>query len=281
MSHLRTDWLCVATEGDTVDGRVLERKWLIDAAETYNPNLYGALIWPEHCKDFGNFGEVLNAMYDEGDDGLVKLYVQVRPNGYLLEANKRDQMIYFSVELTDDGNWRGTGRSYLEGLAVTDTPASVGTTRLRFNRRRESKTGYYGFKINDAGELKQDKEMKKNWQSWFGIQPKKFAEEDTTENQSGDDDKLQVLANAVNELEGRITAIETQMSQTQTDVEEVQESVETVLEVVDTQEFAALRDNLPKLIKNFGKLDNKITQLPQRKIGDKSGESDKKKFKFL
>lgn len=30
MSHLKTDWLCVATEGDTVDGRVMERQWIID-----------------------------------------------------------------------------------------------------------------------------------------------------------------------------------------------------------------------------------------------------------
>ncbi|EPU0993130.1 GPO family capsid scaffolding protein, partial [Cronobacter turicensis] len=27
-SHLRTDWLCIATEGDTVDGRELKRQWL-------------------------------------------------------------------------------------------------------------------------------------------------------------------------------------------------------------------------------------------------------------
>ena len=48
MSQLSTDWLCIATEGDTVDRRELRREWLIDAAETYNPELYAALIWPEH-----------------------------------------------------------------------------------------------------------------------------------------------------------------------------------------------------------------------------------------
>ncbi|PPX99588.1 GPO family capsid scaffolding protein, partial [Cronobacter sakazakii] len=57
-SHLRTDWLCIATEGDTVDGRELKRQWLVDAAETYNREWYGALIWPEHEKNCGNFGEV-------------------------------------------------------------------------------------------------------------------------------------------------------------------------------------------------------------------------------
>ena len=30
MSHLKTDWLCIATEGDTVDGRQIYREWIID-----------------------------------------------------------------------------------------------------------------------------------------------------------------------------------------------------------------------------------------------------------
>ncbi|EKP4629966.1 GPO family capsid scaffolding protein, partial [Cronobacter sakazakii] len=96
-SHLRTDWLCIATEGDTVDGRELKRQWLVDAAETYNREWYGALIWPEHEKNCGNFGEVLDVMGEEGEDGLYRLYAQIRPNAYLLEANRYDQLIYFSV----------------------------------------------------------------------------------------------------------------------------------------------------------------------------------------
>ncbi|MCZ5325575.1 GPO family capsid scaffolding protein [Escherichia coli] len=56
MSHLKTDWLCVATEGDTVDGRDIKRQWIIDMGETYDYNHYVALIWPEHEDDCGNFG---------------------------------------------------------------------------------------------------------------------------------------------------------------------------------------------------------------------------------
>lgn len=273
MSHLRTDWLCVATEGDTVDKRVLERQWLIDAAETYNPELYGALIWPEHEKDFGNFGEVLCAMWQEDESGLVKLYVQLRPNAFLLEANSRDQLIYFSVELTEDGNWRGTGRSYLEGLAVTDTPASVGTTRLRFKKRGNHKPGYYACRVSRNG-IKQDNAMKKtHWQSWFNIKPKKFEEEEIVPEEAAPEDKLQVLAEALNSLESRVAAIEAQLTETQ-------EDVDTVKEVVDTEDFAALRDNLPAIVKNFSKLDEKITTLPRRKFGDKKNQPEKR-FKFL
>jgi hypothetical protein len=273
MSQLRTDWLCVATEGDTVDGRVLERQWLIDAAQLYDAALYGALIWPEHCKDYGNFGEVLTAMFQEGDDGLVRLYVQLSPNVYLLEANRNGQMIFFSVELTPSGNWRGTGRHYLEGLAVTDTPASVGTTRLRFNRRKNVKPGYYGCTITRTGKITQETEMKKDWQSWFGIQPKKFAEEETEE-VPGEEDKLQVLANAVNEIESRLSAIETKMA-------DVEGDVETITGVVDTEDFAKLRDNVGTIVANFGKLDKKVTEIPARKFGNKDNSGKSKKFKFL
>lgn len=58
MSHLKTDWLCVATEGDTVDGRIIERQWIIDMGETYDYNHYVALIWPEHQK-----GGVISVKY--------------------------------------------------------------------------------------------------------------------------------------------------------------------------------------------------------------------------
>ncbi|EGT5713254.1 phage capsid protein [Cronobacter dublinensis subsp. dublinensis] len=265
-SHLRTDWLCIATEGDTVDGRELKRQWLVDAAETYNRQWYGALIWPEHEKNCGNFGEVLDVMGEEGEDGLYRLYAQIRPNAYLLEANRYDQLIYFSVELTPDGNFRNTGRTYLEGLAVTDRPASVGTTRLRFNRRKANKAGYYGCVITRDGKFIQENEMKNNWQSYFGLKPKtkNFSEGDETETPSGDD-QLNVLANAVNELEGRVSVVETQLKELSGDMDKV-------AEVMDTDDFARLRDNLGTILANFGKLDEKITTLPKRNFG----QQDKK-----
>ena len=160
MSHLKTDWLCVATEGDTVDGRVMERQWIIDMGETYDVTHYAALIWPEHERYAGNFGEVLKAMWQDGEDGLARLYVSLCPNKRLLYANDEGQLLYFSVE--PELNWRGGERTYLGGLAVTDNPASVGTTRLRFSRRRLSKQGYYSCVISRDGKIKQEELMKKN-----------------------------------------------------------------------------------------------------------------------
>ncbi|EAO3045466.1 phage capsid protein, partial [Salmonella enterica] len=188
MSHLKTDWLCVATEGDTVDGRIIERQWIIDMGETYDYNHYVALIWPEHQKGGGNFGEVLEATWRDGDDGLARLYVSLCPNMRLIYANEEDQLLFFSIEPEED--WRGTGRTYLKGLAVTDTPASIGTTRLRFSRQRKlSEQGYYRYVISRDGKIKQEGKMK-NWQNLFGIKPK-FEDETPPDNTAQGDDKLQ------------------------------------------------------------------------------------------
>ncbi|MDY4387750.1 GPO family capsid scaffolding protein [Pectobacterium aroidearum] len=266
MSQLMTNWICIATEGETVDKRQMERQWLIDAAELYDPQLYTALIWPEHEKWCGNMGEVLAVKAEDGDDGLMRLYAQLRPNNYLLQANRDGQMIFCSVELTPDGNWRGTGKHYLQGLGVTNTPASIGTTRLHFSKGKKGNRLLGALKplvIDEVKEFKEKvmaKEQKSTWHSLFGIKPKNFAED---ENGEGGGDKLQALAEALAALEMRVAALETGQ-------EEVQENLEVVIEAVDTQEFATLRDNLPDIIKNFGKLDEKITLLPKRKIGDKT-----------
>lgn len=266
MSHLLTDWLCIATEGDTVDGRLIYRDWIIDMGDTYDFNHYGARLWPEHERGYGTFGEVREAMWQDGSDGLARLYAKISPSMSLVYANREDQLVYFSVE--PEENWRGSGRTYLKGLAVTDSPASVGTTRLRFSERKKSKNGHYAFSVTKDGIINKAGKMKPQWQNWFGIKPK-FEEQDP-EDTPTDDDKLQVLANAVNDLESRVAAMEEKLNSTV-------EDVDAISEVVDTQEFALLRDNIKNVVQNFSKLDNKVTTLPQRKFG----EQRKKKHKFI
>lgn len=272
MSHLKTDWLCIATEGDTVDGRQIYREWIIDMGETYlpgTPNHYGAMIWPEHSRDWGNFGEVAECMWQDGEDGLARLYAKITPNNNLIYANREGQMVYFSIEPEED--WRGSGRTYLGGLGVTDQPASVGTTRLRFSAKRNlAKHGYYACVMSMSGKITQETKMKTPWQELFGIKTKKktFAEGEGGEGEEVSADevlaKLQALAEAVNDIDNRLKTLEG--------------NVETIAEVVDTEEFASLRDSLPTILANFGKLDKKVTTLPQRQFGDKNKG---KGFKFL
>lgn len=276
-SQLMTNWICVCAEGDTVDGRDIKRQWIMDAAELYDPNLYTALLWPEHSRNYGNRGRVLAAMCQEGDDGIMRLYVQLCPNISLMQANAEGQLLFCSAEFTPDGNFRGTGKSYLEGLGVTDSPASVYTERMRFSKRHKNKR--YGalkpLAFDEVKEIKEEVKMsgnkKKGWRSMFSIE-----EEPQQPEIPEDGDKLQALAEALAEIETRLSALEGKTAETATAVEEVQEDVDTVKEVVDTQEFKTLRDNIGGIVKNFSKLDKRVTQLPSRNPG-----KGRQPFKFL
>lgn len=275
-SQLKTNWIRIASEGETVDGRHMERQWLIDCAETYNPDFYTALIWPEHENWGFNMGEVL-ALKAEEVEGVMVLFARLCPSNYLLQANRDGQLLFCSVELMPD--FRGSNKCYLQGLGVTNTPASVGTERLRFTSQRHASLlgALEPLVIHEVKEIK-EKTMSKNtaWQNIFGIKKTKFTEDPPAE-APAPEDKLQVLAEAVARLEARLDALETQAEQTETAVEEVVADVETVKEVVDTAEFATLRDNLPTIIQSFGKLNGRVTQLP-KKFAHGNG---KKPFTFL
>lgn len=137
----RSKWTRVAVEGATTDGRQIERQWLIDAAETYNPKTYGARVWLEHFRSvlpdgpFKAYGDVLALKTEEVEIGGVKklaLFAQIEPTDDLIAmVNKAKQKIYTSIEITP--KFADTGRAYLSGLAVTDTPASLGTEMLTFS----------------------------------------------------------------------------------------------------------------------------------------------------
>lgn len=139
-SRLSTGWICVASEGDTVDGRKIEPAWLNGMAATYDPGYYTALIWEEHDRSLGNLGEVL-AVRAAIHDGMTRLYARLHPTSRLLAYNELGQKLFCSIEVEED--FAGQGGFYLGGLAVTDTPASIGTERLRFsaNQRYFSRRG--------------------------------------------------------------------------------------------------------------------------------------------
>ena len=126
-SKLRTDWVCVATAGDTVDGREITEQEIHDMAETYDLEYYAALMWHEHDRSWVNMGEVLEVK--EGViDGELKLFAKLAPNPRMIDMNRYSMGLFSSVEIMP--NFRNTGKAYLFGLGITDQPASVGTTKL-------------------------------------------------------------------------------------------------------------------------------------------------------
>lgn len=137
---LRSKFFRVAVEGATTDGRVIERQHITDMAASYDPQLYGARIWVEHMRSlmpdgpFKAFGDVLAVKAEEVEIGGVKklaLFAQIEPTDALVAmVNNDKQKLYTSIEIAP--KFADTGRAYLQGLAVTDTPASLGTEMLAF-----------------------------------------------------------------------------------------------------------------------------------------------------
>ena len=137
----KSKWVIVATEGATTDGRTIQRNWIKEMAESYDPkNTYGARINLDHIKfslympELANshcFGDVLAVKAEEREDGKLQLLAQLQPTDALIALNKEGQKVYTSVEI--DTNFANTGKAYLVGLAVTDNPASLGTEMLSFS----------------------------------------------------------------------------------------------------------------------------------------------------
>lgn len=133
-------WFRVAVEGATTDGREIQRNWIEEMAEQYDPEGYGARVNCEHIKaaspdsSFGAYGDVVSLKAEESEifgKKKLALFAKINPTAELVELNKKRQKIYTSIEVKPE--FSDTGKAYLMGIAVTDNPASLGTTALSFS----------------------------------------------------------------------------------------------------------------------------------------------------
>lgn len=131
---LLSKWFKVATANETIDGRKIEESWLQDIAETYDRSEYTASIFREHIPWLGNFGVVHSVKTAPDKKGRLCLFARVEPNQRLLELNKNGQALFTSISIVPD--FAGTGKHYLGHLAITDTPASLGTEQLAFSGQK-------------------------------------------------------------------------------------------------------------------------------------------------
>lgn len=290
-SQLTTSFIRIATEGKTVDGREIDAQWLIDMAESYDPNVYTALIWPEHDRWWGSHGEVQELKAEE-EDGLMRLYARLCPSMDLMYANRNGQLLFCSIEPSETLDFCGTGKPYLEGLGVTSSPASIGTERLRFSSKRDGRT--YGswepLVISDVADTKEfsmsskDSKSKKTlFRSLFNIPDKK--EERTPAKQEKpksrlfssrkfSDEDVQVIIEAVAELQDTVeeqaatieeqAAVITEIKENVVDVTEIKEAVEEVkgdLESVQ-EEVTEIKDEVTggEFSRLKGKLKNAETK---------------------
>lgn len=279
MSGLTTDWVCIATAGNTVDGRLIDDKWLIDIADTYDVNVFTALIWPRHDtvenrKWSYNLGTV-EAVKLETVDGEKKLFAKLSPNQFLIDANKAGQKMFTSIEVIED--FAGSGRDYLFGVAATDLPSSVGTTRLEFDIGGGETNTLRTFSTKEALTFSiQEKQQKEPfWTRFFSQQSPVKKTEDTMEKEQFDQ-----LMGKLTENDKRMTVIEETLQtfsqkQPETEPDNKKPEVTTATQPDDKapqwfeQYSQGVDTKLDELTKRFDQIDKKeITELPSGNPGD-------------
>lgn len=177
MPKLKTEWKRIGRSGKTIDGRDIDPQWLRDAAETYDPELYQAKIWPDHIRMY-SMGSVVAVRVENNSEGGVDLYARIAPNDIYQSTAKAGQRLHTSMELMP--NFRDTGKFYLSGLAATDTPASVATSEMRFTANKDQTIILGEFVENETHEFNDNDDQPPSWFTRF------FSKNNTDE---GDMDK--------------------------------------------------------------------------------------------
>ncbi|HAW5766324.1 TPA: GPO family capsid scaffolding protein [Escherichia coli] len=134
----------VAVSGSTVDGREISPAHLREAAENFNPDVYAARVNVEHylspcpSSEFSAMGDVTALSTEDITEGPLAgrtaLYAEIEPTERMKQLVADGKKIYSSIELHP--RFSVNGRAYLVGLAMTDTPASLGTERLKFTAQQ-------------------------------------------------------------------------------------------------------------------------------------------------
>lgn len=153
MKKLLSKFFRVATEGATTDGRAITAQQIDQMAKNYNPSKYSARVWLEHFRSllpdspFKAYGDVI-AVKAETIEGKRVLLAQIAPTPELVAMNQARQKLFSSIEMAPD--FAGSGEAYMMGLAVTDSPASLGTEMMEFSAKQGEKSPLAARKENPA-----------------------------------------------------------------------------------------------------------------------------------
>lgn len=139
----------VATEGMTIDGRAITRQQIEQMAKNYNTEGYTAVCNLEHYlslmpdSQFSAQGRVVSLSTETknlfGADRLQLLAVVEVDDGVAAMQDKWKKA-FSSIEMVP--NFLGSGQAYLTGLAFTDSPASIGTERIKFSSNAQGAERY-------------------------------------------------------------------------------------------------------------------------------------------
>lgn len=276
-SKLKTDFICIATSGYTVDGRQITAQELHEMADSYDPEYYTANLWPEHRRWF-NMGQVVEVKAEENEKGETELFAVIAPNQELIEQNREGQYLFTSIEITP--NFRNSGKAYLSGLGVTDSPASVGTTKLNFFNTEQKDSVFSDF-IKVDFSIKEDIEEDKALRTLVNAFRKLFSHSAQTaeekpnpennnnkEDYSMDQKQVDQIVAAVNGLGEKIDShFSVQPQPTEPQEPEQPKDGETV----SKEEFSKLQKEFNALSEKFNALNKEVTPVPN---GEPAGNGE-------
>lgn len=249
MSKLTTGFVKIGQSGPTIDGRTIKPEWLLQAAESYNSATYTALIWPDHMR-FQNYGKVLELKAEEAG-GVVSLYARIQPNASYVLGNQFGQRLFFSMEI--EPNFAGTGKAYLVGLGITDTPASLGTDELKFSQRKQSAESVFLSNVECAFPSDDD-DREPTWFTRFRKMFTTTPEEDPMDKAQFEElsGKVDALGSAVDEIKGSLAAFSA--AESKPAAPEVPAAPETppAKPESDSDKFATLTEAVAKLGQQVG-----------------------------
>lgn len=264
----KSKWFRIAVAGDTTDGREIQADWIIQMAANYDPNIYGARINMEHIRSsypdgvFGAYGDVLALKTEKVDiNGEEKdaLFAQIEPTESLIALNQKKQKVYTSMEVDD--NFAKTGAAYLIGLAVTDSPASLGTEMLQFAS---------GAKVNPFSDKKQRPEN-----LFTAAQEVSFEFEEVKEQKSYSAGLIQKVKEKFSKKEKvEKKPAESFSEQEEAILEIATETAKQGAVVSDLEEkYSTLNTEYVQLKNDFNELKNKLNGEPNDEPRPKSGNS--------
>ncbi|MDW1940905.1 GPO family capsid scaffolding protein [Vibrio sp. Vb0599] len=282
MSQLRTTWIRIASAGNAIDGRVIDEKIIRDMAETYDPDEFCARIWPDHRRWFGAWGDVL-ALKAEEWRGKLRLFAMLRPNSQLMHANESDQKTYCSIEI-DIKNFDGTGKYYLKGLGVTDTPGSLGCEKLHFNEN-SNHTMYSEPELFAIEEVEKDGVLSKVLNLFSTPEIPNYVPEEEDEEMTPE--QFQQMMSKLDGIESKQTELEQQQKQFSEQLNQgqngsgevqtppVQQSQTAVPESgLSTEQFSQLIGKIDNIVTQQNSLDAQFKALKQEAPNQELGQGD-------
>lgn len=273
-----SNWLCIAQEGKTIDGREIKREWLESAVKNYSPEFYQALIWCEHedvdSRLFStNLGTVEELKLEE-KNGKLRLLARLRANAILQSMNEQEQKIYSSVEIMP--NFPDEGEFYLVGLAATDQPASTGLSRLAFSANKNGLRSepVLLFENNHCSPNKNTNLLKLINREKYSMTQDEInalqaelaeARQLNAEQQAQINQLREQLAN------GNTAAAQKTAEEIQTNAEDTEKKLEDAQDVAGDAEFSKIKDEVALLRAENAALTNKFNALMKTPVGTKPG----------